>query len=90
MKNIKKTAQEKYKAMIEKYANGCTGVPDFNFTNCCNDHDVGYTVKDHWRIYYDWQLFKCVRAKRNSVIIASGYFIGVRALGFYWWWKAKK
>ena len=89
MDMVKKT-KDKYEELKKRYSNGCTGVPDFNFSSCCDDHDIGYTFKDKSRLYYDWQLFKCVRKKRNSAIIATGYFLGVRALGFYWWRKAKK
>lgn len=62
--------------------NGCTGVPDFNFEECCNEHDRCYcrggTEAD--RLECDEQLYECIKSMGHPVL-AWIYYLGVRALG---------
>lgn len=65
---------------------GCTAVPDFNFgADCCGEHDYHYQLTDVTRAEADARLYKCLR-KKGYFIIAAGYWLGVRLIG----WKFYK
>lgn len=62
--------------------NGCTVVPDFDFAECCNSHDICYCqgCDDDDKAKCDEELRKCIRRKGHP-ILADVYFEGVDALG---------
>ncbi|QLH05848.1 hypothetical protein [Nitrosopumilus ureiphilus] len=65
--------------------NGCTGVPDFDIEECCNEHDRCYwrggTEED--RKNCDLQFYNCIKNKGGIFhgILAWIYYVGVRVLG---------
>ena len=36
--------KERLLKFLDKFMCGCTMVPDFNFCDCCNEHDVDYVI----------------------------------------------
>ena len=70
---------------------GCTGVPDFWWRRCCDEHDEDYKKKTMSRARADWKFLKCLRRRAKTVfgrwIIAPAYYIGVRVLGRNYWEK---
>jgi hypothetical protein len=78
-------------------ANGCTGVPDFCFKRCCDEHDVAYhTGKDQLgndisRPEADRKLMRCIDAMalegetEAQRVLAPIYFVGVRVFGESHW-----
>jgi len=67
---------------VVRQGDGCTMVPDFNFRDCCQQHDMGYMNPATTRYQDDCALYKCIRSKTawwNP--IAGVYFAGVRACG---------
>ena len=70
------------KGSVERQGDGCTMVPDFNFRDCCQQHDMGYMNPATTRLQDDIALYKCIRSKTPWYSpIAMVYFLGVRALG---------
>ncbi|MDH3688987.1 MAG: phospholipase [Gammaproteobacteria bacterium] len=64
---------------------GCSAVPDFRFTECCNVHDRVY-----WeggtraeRKHADQELHQCITVKGNA-FIGYLYYMGVRVGGVPW------
>lgn len=62
--------------------NGCTGVPDFDFKDCCDQHDICYCIGGNAddRRLCDLALKECIRA-RGHPFLARLYYAGVRAFG---------
>ncbi|HED34740.1 MAG TPA: hypothetical protein ENJ08_11090 [Gammaproteobacteria bacterium] len=67
---------------------GCTGVPDFIFTHCCDMHDLAYTGLAS-RLEADNELFRCMK---NTLRLQNKnrywmwclpylYWLGVRLFG---------
>lgn len=63
-------------------ADGCTGSPDFNFTECCNMHDLAYNKggTENDRKAADKAMQRCIAAKKGH-IIAKLYHVAVRLFG---------
>lgn len=61
---------------------GCSMVPDFDFTNCCEAHDAIYWEggTEAARLEADQAFEKCVINKGHSVI-GPLYYTGVRVFG---------
>jgi len=78
---------------VKRFASdGCTGVPDFIFGDCCKNHDFGYEFGSEMgstRLKEDNSLFQCMkktlkRKKKNKGwmwCLPYIYWLGVRALG---------
>lgn len=66
-------------------SDGCSGFPDFDYTDCCFEHDKTYYFGGSWtkRWRADKKLFKCVAAKEGfeHKLIAPMMWVGVRAFG---------
>ncbi|MBI4606881.1 MAG: hypothetical protein HY721_33375, partial [Planctomycetes bacterium] len=69
---------------------GCTGVPDFNFEDCCDAHDACYCRggTEFDRLDCDLALYACIAttpppwsAPLRNIKLAGVYFSGVRAFG---------
>ena len=61
---------------------GCTLVPDFNFSRCCDNHDIRYwaggSASD--RKAADIKFRNCIR-RADHRILAEIYYYGVRVAG---------
>lgn len=82
--------------------NGCTGVPDGDWLDCCTLHDHSYVrgggVLDRFRA--DWNLghcIYCIGRKRGWLwavlyaLIGLTYFFGCRLFGsILWKWRFKR
>lgn len=82
---------------MEYRTNGCTGVPDFDWKDCCDQHDRDYQDGGGWfaKFRADWRLAKCIGCKRRAVgsllrraayavghvLLGGVYFVGVRVFG---------
>lgn len=81
---IKTTTTDFKKAVSD----GCTGVPDFEFTECCVYHDIAYD-NGMSRFKADLDLFLCMRNtlitnnknKGLKRLLPYVFFIGVRIFG---------
>lgn len=72
----------------EDEVNGCTASPDFDFKDCCDQHDLCYidgcTSCD--RLACDWELYKCIVDRgwskgRDYTALAATYYFAVRSAG---------
>lgn len=61
---------------------GCTLVPDFDFKDCCNSHDIAYWLggTPERREHADKVFYRCIRDVKPS-FIATLYYYGVRIGG---------
>ena len=66
----------------------CTGAPDGPAKPCCQQHDEDYSAQVP-RAEADLKLYRCMKA-RGLWFRAPIYFFFVRALGWYFYRKAKK
>jgi len=70
-------------------SDGCTGVPDFNFKQCCEKHDFYYrNITNVTRIQADRKLRDCIKEKWKLPVLPWVYFLGVRLVG-WWAWRKK-
>ena len=88
IKTASNTIKTDFKNAKKLATDGCTGVPDFIFTECCDHHDLGYEYGNS-RIKEDNKLFVCMRKtlisndKNNGLPFLMPYifWIGVRLFG---------
>ena len=59
---------------------GCTSVPDFNFKECCVEHDYLYFTKEVSRAEADKRLRECI-GRQKWRMLPWIYWVGVRLLG---------
>ncbi len=80
--NLKTNKKELNKTIM---GDSCTGVPDFNFTECCAEHDKDYEEATLTRYQADKKLRLCISKKRvgfyNYRLMPWIYFAGVRVFG---------
>ncbi len=64
---------------------GCSCVPDFNFVQCCRDHDRAYYHggSAEQRARADERFRQCIREKGHGVL-DDVYYIGVRINAVPW------
>ena len=80
--------------MVYLVTNGCSGVPDFRFTDCCNAHDIAYATHclpdgtPCTREQAD-ELLRCCISGKGSPLWAEVVFAGVRLLGGGFWEELK-
>jgi len=98
IKELKKELLEDTKIVKKVVSDGCTGVPEFNLSPCCDKHDDDYK-KDSGvgRFRSDWNLLKCGWNKANCYnewykrigtrIIATGFYAGVSVFGWFFYNK---
>ncbi len=60
--------------------------PEGNWAECCAMHDRRYSNMRITRRQADTLLYRCIKRKKNKYI-ASIYYIGVRAFGWYFYNK---
>ena len=69
-------------------SDGCSLFPDFDYRDCCVEHDKPYYYGGSWtkRWRADKKLFKCVAAKKgfHHKLLAPVMWVGVRAFGVPW------
>ena len=72
---------------------GCSGVPDFGFTDDCNAHDRDYRIghdengRPVSRLRADWRLLCNMLKNQNQprlkrILLAPIFFVGVRLFGW--------
>ena len=69
--------------------NNCTLSPEGNWTECCARHDKRYENNRLNRKQADELLYRCIKRKSGSSIIAGVYWLGVRAFGWLYYNKDK-
>lgn len=64
---------------------GCSMAPDFDFVQCCNNHDVRYWMggTTSERKAADLEFRECIR-NSNHRILANIYYYGVRVGGTHY------
>jgi len=68
-------------AKIMGASDGCTHAPDFNFYDCCAEHDFYYSKNsDEPRFLADLKLAYCIY-KKGHILLALIYFSFVRRFG---------
>ncbi len=68
-------------AKITGHSDGCTNSPDFNFYECCSEHDWYYSKNsDEPRFIADLILSYCIY-KKGHKLLAIIYFLAVRQYG---------
>lgn len=77
------------------HSDGCTGVPDLWFSDCCRQHDIEYRTGRTWRgratsrWQADWRLARCVYQRAitpiDRYVGSLMIWIGVRVLGARAW-----
>ncbi|MEO8074305.1 MAG: hypothetical protein ABI686_13785 [Acidobacteriota bacterium] len=69
-------------------SDGCSNFPDYDYRDCCVEHDKTYYVGGSWKKRWrsDKKLYKCVTAKKGfeHKFIAPAMWFGVRAFGVPW------
>ena len=78
-------AEEKMQFNNKRLPDGCTLSPDFNFKECCNEHDIDYMTKRVSRRESDKKLRQCIAKKGvgfyNYRVLPWVYWAGVRVFG---------
>jgi hypothetical protein len=73
---------------------GCSSAPDFNFRECCEEHDYYYrndiSVTGVSRSCADKRLRKCISKKWKLPLMPWVYWAGVRLCGWIPWNKNQK
>lgn len=72
-------------------SDGCTGVPEGNWGECCFDHDRAYK-EGGWfvaRFKADWNMMLCIGENKNW-FAAVVYFLGVRCVSMWFFRYGKK
>lgn len=81
---------------------GCTGIPDFNFKGCCDEHDLEYRTGHDFRgrpierYQSDRKLYKCIQRRLATKLEFKPYltpwlvWAGVRLVGWRFWCRRPK
>jgi len=79
---------EKLKRFNQKICYGCSYVPDFDFSDCCIEHDKLYEIggTDEDRLLADRQLKECIKEKGHNYK-SFVYYVGVRIFGRFFFNK---
>ena len=81
------------KRRLDLSSDGCSGAPDFDFRQCCVEHDYYYRNPVERtgvsRSAADAKLRRCIAA-RGRPVLSWAYWVSVRALGWIPWNKAGK
>lgn len=74
---------------VRTKTDGCTSSPDFNFVQCCIEHDINYrdNPNEITRADADKRLRKCIQAK-GFIILPWLYWSAVRLFGGNAWKNA--
>ena len=74
--------------------NGCTGVPDFWWKPCCDEHDKDYREGKIPKYKADLKFYRCLKATAKTPVgkyaLAPLYHVGVAILGWWAWNKHRK
>lgn len=87
---------KKVKAFVAAgLSDGCTGVPDFNVSTCCDTHDFDYydLSKSKWKADYDFLKCMLTKAKKKGFTVRGAktaaiglfYYSGVTVAGWLFW-----
>ena len=89
--------KHRLKAMAQRInidSDGCTGVPDFDTKDCCQEHDYYYrndiSVTGCSRAESDKRLLRCLSRKCRVPFVPLLYYIGARLFGWIPWNKQQK
>ena len=79
---------KKIKRFNQKVCYGCSYTPDFNFSDCCIEHDKAYEKGGRkWDRYIaDLQLQECIK-EHGHPYKAKIYYLGVRLFGRFFFNK---
>ena len=80
----KKGIKGRTKELKDFLSDGCTLSPDFEFYDCCYDHDVAYHFQHCSRWAADRRLRQCIRAE-GYILLPWIYWVGVRLAGWLFW-----
>lgn len=80
--------------VVVKYTtDGCSFAPDFNFRDCCVQHDYDYAEyhreSEEKRAKIDSDLHLCIKCRAGAVL-ACIYWAAVRAFGWVPYWINKR
>lgn len=82
-----------WKTVVKYTTDGCSGVPDFNFRDCCVQHDYDYAEhhreSEGKRLELDKKLRLCIGCRGHKVL-AWIYWVGVRAFGWISYWVKER
>ncbi len=82
-----------WKAVVKYTTDGCSGVPDFNFRDCCVQHDYDYAEhhreSEANRTELDAKLRLCIGCRGHKVL-AWMYWAGVRSFGWISYWVKER
>lgn len=70
------------KFVWDKSTDGCSFVPDFNFFECCKEHDIDYRNGRRPKLVADFKLGCCI-AKKGHPGLGVLYFTGTAVLGWF-------
>lgn len=80
---MKPCLKDKLKCFKNIASDGCTGVPDFNFRSCCEEHDMHYRLNTGLtRKEADILMRKCIQKKWGGFFLPWIYYFGVRLIGW--------
>jgi hypothetical protein len=72
----------------------CSCAPDepfgVDYSNCCAQHDIDYDEQKMTRLEADQKFLRCTKAAGRNPWLANLYYYGVRAGGWFSWWRAGK
>jgi hypothetical protein len=78
-----KVIPENVKELLQ--GDGCTGVPDFWWRQCCDQHDKDYSEGVISRAEADKKFYKCLRGTAKTlpgkIFVSFYYYAGVRIFG---------
>jgi hypothetical protein len=80
------TLARHFRRALDLTNDGCSGVPDFDFRSCCDQHDFFYRNGIVCRAEADRVLRECI-ASHGWVLLPWVYWFGVRVAGwrFFRW-----
>ena len=77
-------------------SDGCTGIPDGDYRDCCHEHDYYYQHRGRCptekisRAEADRRLRACIRDNGEDALWAGIVYFGVRIFGWLWWYRPKR
>lgn len=89
MRRVAGAPKAAWKAVVKYSTDGCSFAPDFNFRDCCVQHDYDYAEhhreSEEKRAEIDNEMRLCIKC-RAGAIVAWIYWAGVRAFGWWPYW----
>ena len=89
LRKVVQAPKKTWDAVVKYTTDGCSFAPDFNFRDCCVQHDYDYA--EHYRESeakrkeIDSEFHLCIKC-RAGVVLAWIYWAAVRAFGWVPYW----